>query len=253
MSTATGSIGRRRRRRRSRLAASHRMTTSLPLPHHGGARRLGDLVDIGHLEHARGDQDDLAIADQIAAAEAEVERAPRDSRTAFKPMAKPRAAYEFGAERHRGMRPADARGIARACPHHHVGHRHQQTAMGPTHGIAVARLERQPDAQPLAFRLAPERADQIDESVGDRQLAEAFGNERALHVASPSLEAAYVSSAARTAGLKAVLRWVCSLSDTMIAFSTAVQWPSSSNRAWPMVQLRAPTSTSRAQAVARPG
>src|SRR5262245_32026512 len=229
------------------------MTTSLPFPHHGGARRLGNLVDVGHLEHARCDQDDLALADQIAAAEAEVERAPRDAGAAFKPMAKSRAAHEFGAERHRGMRPADARGIARACPHHHVGHRHQQTAMRPTHGVAVARFERQPDAQLVAFRLAPERADQINESVGDRQLAEAFGNERACHGPSPSLEAAYVSSVARTAGLKGVLRWVCSLSDTMIAFSTAVQWPSPSNRAWPMVHLRACTSTSRAQAVARPG
>src|SRR5262249_10146868 len=182
------------------------MTTSLPFPHHGGARSLGDLVDIGHLEHARGDQDDLAIADQIAAAEAEVERAPRDAGAAFKPMAKPRAAHEFGAERHRGMWPADARGEARACPHHHVGHRHQQTAVSPTHRVAVARLERQPDAQPVTFRLAPERAYQIDEGVGDRQLAEAFGNERALHGPSPSLEAAYASSAARTAGLKGVLR-----------------------------------------------
>ena len=40
---------------------------SLPLAHHLGAHRLGDLVDVGHLEHARGDQDDLAAAHQVAA------------------------------------------------------------------------------------------------------------------------------------------------------------------------------------------
>jgi hypothetical protein len=44
--------------------------------------------------------------------------------------------------------------------HHHVGHGDQQAAMRPAHRVAVARLERQADAQLLALGLVPERADQ---------------------------------------------------------------------------------------------
>src|SRR5215475_9883594 len=80
---------------------------SLPLPHHRRPHRLGDLGDIRDLEHARRDQDDLTAAHQIAAAEAEVDGAARQTGGAFQPLAKPRAAHELGAERHRGMRPAD--------------------------------------------------------------------------------------------------------------------------------------------------
>ena len=90
--------------------------------------------------------------------------------------------------------------------------------MRPSHGIAMARLERQPDPEPITFRLEPERSDQVNESVGDRQLAEAFRDERDGHVASPSLEAAIFSSAERTTGSKGLLRCVFSSSDTMIAY-----------------------------------
>src|SRR5205823_14016110 len=101
-----------------------------------------------------------------------------------------------------------------------------------------ARLERQADAQPLAFRLEPERPDQPDEIVSHVERAEAFGDQLVGHEPSPSLEAANFSSAARTIGSNATLRWVCSFSDTMIAFSTAVQSPSPSNRPWPITHLR---------------
>src|SRR5262245_55357958 len=125
--------------------------------------------------------------------------------------------------------------------------------MGPAHGIAVALLERQADPQPLALGLAPQRTDEIDEGVPEGKPVEAVGNERARHGASPSVEAAYLSRAERTAGSNAWLRWVFSFSDTMIALRTAVHWPSPSNRAWPIMHLRACTSISRAHAVARPG
>src|SRR5471030_3563805 len=110
---------------------------SLPLAHHLGAQRLGDLVDVGHLEHAGRHHDDLAAAYQVAAAEAEIERTPRNARSAFEPLPELGAAYELGAERDGRMRPADAGGVARARPHHHVGDGVQQSAMRPAHGIAV--------------------------------------------------------------------------------------------------------------------
>src|SRR5438105_10055075 len=150
------------------------------------------------------------------------------------------------------MRPADAGGMARTRAHHHVGDGDQQAAMRPAHGIAVARLERQADAQALALRLEPERADQADKIVGHAQLAEAFRNEL-VHAGNPSLEAASFSSAARTAGSNGVLRCVSSFSDTMMTFWTAVQRLSPSNKAWPITTLRPCTSTMRAQAVAVPG
>ena len=86
-----------------------------------------------------------------------------------------RAAHELGAERHRRMRPADAGGMARAHAHHHVGHGHQQAAMRPAHGIAVARLERQADPELLALDLEPERADQPDEVSGTSSLRKPSG------------------------------------------------------------------------------
>src|SRR4030095_2437688 len=162
-------------------------------------------------------------------------------------------AHELGAERHRGMRPADAGGVARAHAHHHVGDGDQQAAMRPAHGIAVTRLERQPDRALLALALEPERADQPDEVVRHVELAKTFGDQRIGHEPSPSLEAANFSSAARTAGSNGMLRWVSSFSETMIALSTAVQLPSPSNRPWPITHLRSCTSSRRAQAVARPG
>src|SRR5262249_6157875 len=143
-------------------------------------------------------------------------------------------------------------GMARSDAHRHVGDRDQEPAMRPTHRVAVPRLERQAHAQMLAFGLEPQRADQSDEFVGGRKPAKAFGNERLGHVI-PSLEAANRSRARRTAGSNGVLRWVSSLSDTMTALSTAVQLPSPSNSAWPITHLRSCTSSSRAQAVARPG
>src|SRR5918993_2158592 len=226
---------------------------SLPLPHRLCPHRLRNLLDIRHLEHARGDQHDLAAADQVAAAEAEVDGAACDACGAFQPLAELRAAHELRAERHRRMRPADAGGMARAHAHHHVGHGHQQAAMRPAHGVAMTRLERQADPELLALDLEPERADQPDEAVGHIELAETFGDQRIGHEPSPSLEAANFSSAARTAGSNAMLRCVSSFSETMIAFSTAVQLPSPSNSPWPITHLRSCTSRRRAQAVARPG
>src|SRR5829696_5741934 len=225
----------------------------LPLPHRLCPHRLRNLLDIRHLEHAGRDQDDLAAADQVAAAEAEVDGAPGDARSALQPLAEPRATHELGAERHRGMRPADAGGVARAHAHHHVGHGDQQSAMRPAHGIAVTRLERQADPERLAIDPEPERADQPDKVVGDVELAEAVGDQRIGHEPSPSLEAAYFSRAARTARSNGMLRWISSFSETMIAFSTAVQLPSPSNSPWPITHLRSCTSRRRAQAVARPG
>ena len=169
----------------------------LPLPHRLRPHRLGNLLDVRHLEHAGRDQDDLAAADQVAAAEAEVDGAPGDARGAFEPLAELGAAHELGAERHRRMRPADAGGVARAHAHHHVGHGDQQAAMRPAHRIAVARLERQADPELLALGLEPERADQPDEVVGDVELAEAFGNQRIGHAAKSVLGGGDISRARR--------------------------------------------------------
>src|SRR6266404_2801126 len=91
-------------------------------------------------------------------------RPGRNARLALEPLAEPRAAHELGAERHRGMRPADARRMAGAHPHYHVGHGDQQAAMGPAHRVAVTRLERQADADRLALDLEPERSDQATKS-----------------------------------------------------------------------------------------
>src|SRR5262249_30718357 len=160
--------------------------------------------------HPRRHQDDLAATDQITAAEAEVDRATGNAGAAFEPLAELGAAHEFGRQRYRGMRPADAGSVTGARAHHHVGHRHQQPAVRPAHGIAVARLERQTDPQALAFDLEPQRADQADEVVADPQLAKSLGNEL-VHAGNPSLEAASFSSATRTTGSNGVLRCVSSL------------------------------------------
>src|SRR5882672_3267044 len=226
---------------------------SLPFPHHLGPHRLGDLVDIRHLEDAGRHQDDLAAADQVAAAKAEIDGAAGDASRALQPLSEFGAAHELGAERYRRMGPSDAGHMARARPHHHVGHGNQQPAMRPAHRIAVSGLERQADPQTLAFGLEPERPDQADEIVGDVELAEAFGDQLVGHVGSPSLEAANFSSAARTTGSNGTLRWVSSFSDTMVTRWTAVQWPSPSNSPCPIRHLRAWASITRAQAVALPG
>src|SRR5882757_1106160 len=226
---------------------------SLPLAHHLGAHRLRDLVDIRHLEDARRHEDDLAAAYEVAAAEAEIDGPPGNARGALQPLSQLGAAHELGAGRYSRMRPANAGHVARARPHHHVGHGDQQPAMRPAHRVAVTGLERQADPQALTFGLEPERPDQADEVVADVELAEAFGDQLGGHAGSPSLEAANFSSAARTTGSNGTLRWVSSFSDTMIAFSTAVQWPSPSNRPCPITHLRSCTSSRRAPAVARPG
>src|SRR5262249_55756450 len=156
-----------------------------------------------------------------------IDGAARDARAAFNPLAELGAAHEFGRERYGRMRPANAGGMARARPHHHVGHGYQKTAMRPTHRIAVPPLERQADAQSFTFRLEPERADQSDEFVRDVELAETVGDEL-VHAGNPSLETASFSSAARTSGSNGMLRCVSSFSDTMMTFCTAVHWPSPS-------------------------
>src|SRR3984893_556103 len=226
---------------------------SLPLAHHLGTHRLGNLVDIRHLEDARRHEDNLAAAHEVAAAEAEIDGPPGNARGALEPLSKLGATHELGAERYRRMGPADTGDVARACPHHHVRHGDQQPAMRPAHRVAVAGLERPADSQPIAFGLEPERPDQADEVITDVELAEAFGDQLVGHVESPSLEAANFSSAARTTGSNGTLRWVSSLSDTMIAFSAAVQLPSPSNTPCPIPHLLSCTSSWRTPAVARPG
>src|SRR5262249_22657932 len=113
-------------------------------------------------------------------------------------------------------------GVARTRPHHHVGHGHQEPAMRPAERIAMTLLERQSDAQVLTLGLEPKRTDQGDEFVGDVEFPEARWDQF-VHVGNPSLEVASLSSAARTAGSKAVARCVSSFSDTIVTFCTAVQ------------------------------
>src|SRR6266536_5674408 len=94
--------------------------SSLPLAHHLRPHRLGNPLDIRHLEDARCHQNNLTAANQVAAAETEIDRAPCNACLAFDPLAEPRAAHELSAERDRWVWPADSGGMARAGTHHHV-------------------------------------------------------------------------------------------------------------------------------------
>ena len=54
-----------------------------PFTHHFRPHFFRDPIDLGHLEHAGGDQNDFSSTDQIAGAEAEIHGASGDPRGAF--------------------------------------------------------------------------------------------------------------------------------------------------------------------------